>query len=81
MGRGLLACLSDAEQFVREGQRSKARGRLEDALRELRRPMQRLPAWVVPGAQVQWMGDPPRHVYDVVSVNRDPDWCYWRRYA
>jgi hypothetical protein len=72
-----LTCLREAEQFLRSGNRRLARKRLEQALRELRRPMQRLPAWVVPGVEVQWMGDPPRHVYKVVSVNRSkPDWWF-----
>jgi hypothetical protein len=79
MGRSFLTCLRDAERFFQDGHRSQARKRLEEALRELRRPMQRLPAWVVPGAEVQWMGNPPRHVYKVVAVNRDdhrPDWFF-----
>ena len=77
MGRCFLTCLHDAERFYREGQRGNARKRLEEALRELRRPMQRLPAWVIPGAQVRWMGDPPHHVYKVIAVHRDkPDWLF-----
>jgi hypothetical protein len=77
MARDVLTCLRDAERFVREGDRRRARKRLEEALRELHRPMQRLPAWVVPGVKVQWMGEPPHHVYTVVSVDRSkPDWWF-----
>ena len=71
MGRDILTCLHDAERFVREGDRRRTRKRLEEALRELRRPMQRLPNWVVPGADVQWIEKPPHHVYRVISVDRD----------
>jgi hypothetical protein len=77
MPREFLACLRDAERFFRDGQLASSRKRLEEALRELRRPMQRLPAWVVPGAHVQWLGEPPHYVYEVISVDRSkPDWWF-----
>ena|SRR5271157_6353913 len=77
MGRSFITCLRDAERFFYEGQRGKARKRLEEALRELRRPMQRLPSWVVPGVLVQWMGELPHDIYKVISVDRDkPDWSF-----
>ena len=80
MPRDFLTCLRDAERFFRDGQRSSSRKRLEEALRELRKPMQRLPAWVVPGVKVQWIGEPPHHVYKVVSVvyphGNDSNWSF-----
>jgi hypothetical protein len=77
MGRSFLTCPREAERFFQDGHRAQVRKRLEEALRELRRPMQRLPTWVVPGVNVQWIGDPPHHVYKVVAVFRDtPDWAF-----
>ena len=77
MNRDFSTCLRDAERFFQEGNRAQARKRIEEALRELRRPMQRLPAWVVPGTLVRWMGDPPHHILKVVEVHRDkPNWWF-----
>lgn len=77
MSRSFITCLRDAERFFQEDQRSKARKRLEEALRELSRPMQLLPSWVQPGVYVQWIGKGPHHVFKVIEVNREtPNWSF-----
>lgn len=77
MGFDFVTCMSEANRCYREGKRAKTRRYLEAALKELARPWQRLPAWVVPGAKVIWTGNPPNYVYTVVCVDRSkPDWNF-----
>jgi hypothetical protein len=62
--------LKKAEDLIWSGRRRAAARVLEEAAACLRRRLQRLPAWVVEGALVQWVGEGEHTVYRVTNVDR-----------
>ncbi len=65
-----LELLRKAAESIRLGEEEEAIRLLSKAILRLKTPVQRLPRWVVKGAQVQWTGEGDHTVYVVVGVYR-----------
>lgn len=65
-----------ATSLVEVGDVRAAKRALRAALRELDRRPQRLPAWVVPGALVEWRGEGRHDVFRVTEVRREKSWRF-----